>query len=229
MAAPSGVDGGRAGANPWLRPATLALWAQVAAAGALTLYTVASDSGDLMPVTALRAFLAALVGAWWAALFPRFVQGIPTPETNGTRRALRLLFPWVTALRLSLWLLSFLALSNVGPEVNTVAVTALLTVSLAYALAKNALYGTLGRFADEPLGPGRVRLGNWLNVAAPLALGIGVINLVPVRGLGTAPDLTGLVVYGTHAVLDGLSLWLAYQALNAQALNAQSRVGGERP
>ena len=201
--------------NRWRSPALVAQWLYVAAAFAVTAYTLLPGPNEDTTLMALRSLLSGLVGAWWAVVFGRYLRGQATPDTDGTLRALRVFFPWLTALRLSLWLLGLLQAGLVGSaEVNPVAMTALQTLSLAYALAKNAVYGTLARFAPDPAHPlGQRRLAEWLNLAAPLALAIGVINTVPVRGLSQGFNPTDVLVYGGYAVLDLLALGLSLLAV----------------
>lgn len=201
--------------NRWRTPALVAQAAYVLASFGVTAFTLLPGLNEGTVISALRSLLAGLVGAWWAVVFGHYVQGQATPDTDGTLRALQVFFPWLTALRLSLWLVSLLAASDLNwAEVNPVAFTALQTLALAYALAKNAVYGTLARFAADPQSTlGRLRLGQWLNLAAPLALAIGVINVVPMRGLGQGQDPGVLLMYGGYAVLDLLALGLSLLAL----------------
>ena len=201
--------------NRWRTPALAAQWLYVAATLGLTAYTLLPGLNEGTVLTGLRSLLAALVGAWWAVIFGRYLLGQGTPDTDGTLRALRLFFPWLTALRLSLWLLGLLALGgDVAAQVNPVALTALQTLSFGYLFAKNAVYGTLARHATDPANAlGRRRLGEWLNVAAPLALAIGVINTVPLRGMSAGFEPLTVALYGLHAALDLLALGLSLLAL----------------
>ena len=210
MTAPAGASG-----NRWRLPALTAQWLYVAASLGLTAYTLLPGLDEGTVVTGLRSLLAALVGAWWAVIFGRYLLGQGTPDTDGTLRALRLFFPWLTALRLSLWLLGLLALGgDVAAQVNPVALTALQTLSFGYLFAKHAVYGTLARYATDPANAlGRRRLGEWLNVAAPLALAIGVINTVPLRGMSAGFEPLNVAIYGLHAALDLLALGLSLLAL----------------
>ena len=205
--------------NRWRTPALVAQAAYVLASFGITAYTLLPGLNEGTAISALRSLLAGLVGVWWAVVFGRYVQGQPTPDTDGTLRALQVFFPWLTALRLSLWLLGLLAIGAVdAAEVNPVALTALQTLALAYILAKNAVYGTLTRFAPDPAHPlGRRRLAEWLNLAAPLALAIGVVNTVPVRGLSQGFNPTDVAVYGAYAALDLLALALSLLALREMA------------
>ena len=201
--------------NRWRTPALAAQWLYVAATLGLTAYTLLPGLNEGTVLTGLRSLLAALVGAWWAVIFGRYLLGQGTPDTDGTLRALRLFFPWLTALRLSLWLLGLLALGgDVAAQVNPVALTALQTLSFGYLFAKNAVYGTLARYATDPANAlGRRRLAEWLNVAAPLALAIGVINTVPLRGMSAGFEPLTVALYGLHAALDLLALGLSLLAL----------------
>lgn len=220
MTAPAGASG-----NRWRLPALTAQWPYVAASLGLTAYTLLPGLNEGTVVTGLRSLLAALVGAWWAVIFGRYLLGQGTPDTDGTLRALRIFFPWLTALRLSLWLIGLLALSgNVTAEVNPVALTALQTLSFGYIFAKNAVYGTLARYATDPANAlGRRRLGEWLNVAAPLALAIGVINTVPLGGVSEGFRTQDVVMYGVHAALDLLALGLSLLALREMQTPVRER------
>ncbi|PNY80239.1 hypothetical protein [Deinococcus koreensis] len=203
------------------RPAALsALWTLVVATFGLCAFSLWSSQ----PITAfsvlaaLRYFLAALVLVWWTGVFARVTLGEGLPETSGTLRALRLTFPWLTALRLSLWFLNVLALSGEGAsEASPVALTALLTVELGFILAKNAMYGTLARVAAAPLGNmGRLQLMSWLNAAAALNLAIGVVNVVPLAGMGGAPNLPTTIIFAMHALLDVAATLLAWKVVQLQ-------------
>jgi hypothetical protein len=220
VTAPAGASG-----NRWRLPALTAQWLYVAASLGLTAYTLLPGLNEGTVVTGLRSLLAALVGAWWAVIFGRYLLGQGTPDTDGTLRALRIFFPWLTALRLSLWLIGLLALSgNVTAEVNPVALTALQTLSFGYIFAKNAVYGTLARYATDPANAlGRRRLGEWLNVAAPLALAIGVINTVPLGGVSEGFRTQDVVMYGVHAALDLLALGLSLLALREMQTPVRER------
>lgn len=208
----------------WRSAAVAALWALVVATFALTAFSLwQAESVDAFSIFgALRLFLAALVLVWWTQVFTRYTAGQGARElegvvVDGPLLALRAVFPWLTAIRLTLWAVQFLALAvGAAPEVNTVAVAALITIELGFILAKNAVYGTLARFASSPQEMlGRARLMQWLNVAAALALGIGVINVVPIAGLSGERDLLSQVVYGLHAALDVLASVLALKAVQA--------------
>ncbi|WP_243759751.1 hypothetical protein [Deinococcus radiodurans] len=124
-----------------------------------------------------------------------------------------------------MWLIGLLALSgNVTAEVNPVALTALQTLSFGYIFAKNAVYGTLARYATDPANAlGRRRLGEWLNVAAPLALAIGVINTVPLGGVSEGFRTQDVVMYGVHAALDLLALGLSLLALREMQTPVRER------
>ncbi|MBZ9750666.1 hypothetical protein K7W42_07300 [Deinococcus sp. HMF7604] len=204
-------------ATRWRQAALVALWGLVAATFGLCAYSLASGwpPNDLGALGTARTFLAAVVLVWWTQVFARYTRPAPTPEEDGVWRSLRALFPWLTSLRLALWGLSlFVYLAGFLPEANPVALTALATVELGFILAKNAVYGTLVRFAAAPLEvAGRARLGSWLNAAAALSLAIGVVNLVPVAGLSGERPAADLWVYGLHAALDVAASLLALRAV----------------
>lgn len=201
----------------WRSAALVSLWALVAATFALTGYGMwrTQPLTEFSVLGALRLLLAGVVLVWWTQVFTRYTLSQDVPEGDGVLRALRVAFPWLTALRLSLWFLEALALlSGAAPQANPVALTALATIELGFIASKNAVYGTLARWASSPAEPlGRVRLGQWLNAAAALSLGIGVINVVPVAGLNSHVTLADQLVYGAHAALDVLATVLALRAL----------------
>lgn len=197
----------------WAAPAAYAQYAYALAAFVLAGYILESGINEISVLTALRSFLAGLVAVWWGRVLARYLGGQPTPDTDGTLRALRAFFPWVTALRLSLWLLLMLVLSG-NTEANSVTITAMLTITLGYALAKNAVYGTLARYAEDPASTaGQNKLFDWLNLAAPLAFALGVVNLVPARGIAGASDGFEYALYGLHAAADFVSLLAALWAV----------------
>ncbi len=206
----------------WQRAAVWALWAQVASLYALSAFALwrgqFSGQGWL---NAAESGLAALVLAWWTVLFSRVLRAQATPDTDGTWRALALTFPWLTALRASLWLVLLLGvLSGAAAEANPVALSAILTIWAGAIIASNAVAGNLVRLSAEPgSAPLRRRLREWLNASAALSLGMGVMNVVPVRGLGDAPDFTSQLAYGGAALLDVLATVLAYRALAEQGEN----------
>ncbi|WP_221089466.1 hypothetical protein [Deinococcus aquaedulcis] len=201
----------------WRTAALVALWALVVATFGLCAYAVWSGwpLSEFGWLGALRTLLSALVLVWWTQVFARYAQALKTEDDDGVLRSLRGLFPWLTALRLALWLMGvFLYAGGAVPDANPVALTALATVELGFILAKNAVYGTLARFAPAPLDlAGRAALASWLNVGAALSLAIGVVNLVPVAGLGGPRSAADLLVYGLHAALDVAAALLALQAL----------------
>lgn len=204
----------------WRRAALYALWGLVVATSLLCAFSLWSSQ----PVTAfsvlaaLRLFLAAVVLVWWTQVFSQVTLGRGLPPENGALRSLRVAFPWLTALRLSLWFLNVLALSGgAAAEANPVALTALLTVEVAFILAKNAMYGTLARVAGAPLdNVGRLKLMSWLNTAAALSLAIGVVNVVPLAGTGGGQPLQTTVIFGLHALLDVAATLLAWKVVQLQ-------------
>nr|WP_246363196.1 hypothetical protein [Deinococcus budaensis] len=170
--------------------------------------------------SAVEAGLAALVLAWWTLLLGRVTAGRAVPPGDGTLRALRFAFPWLTSWRLVLWFLTLLfVLSGGAPDANRVALTALLTVWPAGVLAGNAVYGSLARLAPNPADlAGRKRLADWLNLAAALSLGMAVFNLVPIAGFSTPPTPTDQLVYGVSGALDVAATLLALRAVRAAPL-----------
>lgn len=208
----------------WRTPALVALWAQVAALAGTAAFGLwrGGLGGRTWPVPqvwlgALEAGLAAVVLAWWTALLARVLRGVATPETGGTWRALVLTFPWLTALRASLWLALLLELlAGAGAGASPVALTALMTVWAGVIVASNATFAGLAAVATGPADPAaRRRLREWLNVSAALSLALGVMNVVPIEGFSAAPDLQTQLVYGGGALLDVLASVLAYHALGA--------------
>jgi len=212
----------------WRRAALLALSLQVL--GLLGLVAYGLWRGNLSQgawFSAIEAFLAALVLAWWTVILARFTAGQAVTPTDGTLRALRLAFPWLTSWRLVLWFLTLLfVLSGGAPEANRVALTALLTVWPAGVLAGNAVYGSLARLAPNPVDlAGRERLASWLNVAAALSLGMAVFNLVPIAGFSTAPTPTDQLVYGLSGALDVAATLLSLRAVRTAPLAERESTG----
>ncbi|WP_034385494.1 hypothetical protein [Deinococcus sp. YIM 77859] len=202
----------------WRLAALLALWVQVAVTFGVAVYALQSASfSESAWLNAVEALLAGLVLGCWTALLGRFTLGQAAAPTDGTLRALRFLFPWLTAYRLVLWFLTFLSvLAGAAPEANPVALTALLTVWGAAILTSNAVYGTLARLAPHPADlAGRRRLADWLNLAAALSLAMTVFNLVPIAGFSTVPTLADRLVYGLSGGLDVGATLLALGAVQA--------------
>lgn len=202
----------------WRAAALAALWVQVASLLATAAYAL--WRGQLSQgawFTAAEAGLAALVLAWWTRLLGRLTVGRAVPLTDGTLRALRLGFPWLTSLRLVLWGLTLLfVLTGGAPEAHPVALTALLTLWPASILAGNAVYGTLARLAPHPADvTGRGRLVDWLNLAAALSLGMAVFNVVPIAGFSDVPTRADQLVYGLGGLLDVAATLLALRAVHA--------------
>ncbi|MCP2015031.1 hypothetical protein L1280_002183 [Deinococcus sp. HSC-46F16] len=200
----------------WRTPALAALWAQVAGLVALAAYLLWREGfGGMSWLNGAEALLAALVLGLWTAVLGRFTAGRGMPPEDGTLRALRGLFPWLTSLRLALWFLTLVSvLGGAAPQANPVALTALLTVWPAAVLAGNAVYGTLARLAPEPADlVRRARLADWLNVAAALSLAMAVFNVVPIRGFSSVPGTADLWVYGLSGALDVAATLLARQAV----------------
>ncbi|WP_026332558.1 hypothetical protein [Deinococcus apachensis] len=209
---------GRLRARGWREAAFAALWVQVAGLFALVAFSLyRGNFSEGAWLSAIEAFLAGLVLAWWTLVLGRFTAGQAVPPTDGTLRALRIAFPWLTSFRLVLWFLTLLSvLSGGAPEANTVALTALLTVWPAGTLAGNAVYGTLARLAPNPADDtGRKRLADWLNLAAALSLAMAVFNVVPIRGFSDSPTLTDQLVYGLSGALDVLATLLAMRTVQS--------------
>lgn len=203
----------------WRSAALACLWAEVAVLlGSVAFVLWQGGSGVQSYFNAADFLLAALVLAWWTRIFARLSAGQATAPDDGTLRALALSFPWLTSLRAALWGLTLLALlTGLAPDANGVALTALMTVWGAAILASNAVNGSLVRLAPEPGDPaGRRRLLDWLNVSAALALGMVVLNVVPIRGFSGDPTLGAQLVYGLGGALDVVATVLALRALLAQ-------------
>lgn len=204
--------------NRWRVPALGALWVQVASLFAVSAYALwKGNFTGSAALSATEALLAGLVLTWWTLLFARVTLAQTVAPTDGVLRALRLVFPGLTALRAALWLsMLLMLLSGAGAQANPVALTTLMTVWGGAVLASNAVYGTLARLVTQPADPlQRQRLLDWLNVAAALSLGMGVLNVVPIAGFSTSPVLHTQVVYGLVAAVDVLATLLARQALRA--------------
>ncbi|ACO45241.1 hypothetical protein DEDE109153_10045 [Deinococcus deserti] len=212
----------------WRTPALVALWTQVVSLFAVSAYALWKGSfGFGAAISAAEAFLAGLVMVWWTLLYARLTQAQTVPPTDGVLRALQLVFPGLTALRAALWLMTLLALlSGAGAEASPVALTALVTVWGGAVVASNAVYGALVRLVTQPSDPlQRQRLLDWLNVAAALSLGMGVLNVVPIAGFSSPPVLHTQLVYGLVAAVDVLATVLARQALRAAPVPAPSDQG----
>ncbi|UQN07145.1 hypothetical protein [Deinococcus sp. QL22] len=229
MKAPTPKAVPNADAPRWRSLALAALWVQVASLFGLVAYVLwrgnaAGGLDELVWLSAFDSFLAALVMWWWTATFARVTLGqaistepLPGPDAPGAGqlRALRATFPWLTALRLSLWFLTVLSVVNTSSsEANPVALTALLTVWGAAIFASNAMYGSLARLATNPADPvGRERLLGWLNLSAALGVAMTVVNVVPTAGFSSTPNLTSQLVYGVIGLLDVAATLLAFRAL----------------
>lgn len=209
----------RAGATRQNNLRLAALVAQglyVASTFALAAYLLSGGLSESSALFAFRALLAGLVGVWWGVILGRYLRAQATPEGDGTLRALRAAFPWLTAYRLALWLLGLLLAGALDPTVNPGATLIVTLVSLAYILAKNAVYGTLAREAEQPQDEaGRARLAGWLNVGAALALALAVINGLPARGESPPPALA-LALSVMPALFDLLALAFARGAILAR-------------
>ncbi|MCD0162629.1 MULTISPECIES: hypothetical protein [unclassified Deinococcus] len=202
----------------WRSLALGALWVQVAALLGTAAFSLWRSADFSRYFNAAEALIAALVMAWWTTLLGRALNAQPTPGTDGVWRALSLTFPWLTSLRGALWALTlFSVLGGAAPEANPVALTALLTLWGAAIVASNATYGSLARLSSEPLAAApRRKLMDWLNLAAPLSLGMAVMNVVPIPGFGGAPTLSTQLVYGLGGLLDVAATLLALRALRVQ-------------
>ncbi|MFB9992923.1 hypothetical protein ACFFLM_13190 [Deinococcus oregonensis] len=220
------------GAPRWRSLALGTLWVQVASLFGLVAYALWADGLDEVAwLNALDSFLAALVMWWWTATLSRVTLGQPISTKTllgppapgaGQLRALRVVFPWLTALRFSLWFLTVLSVvSNSSLEANPVALTALLTTWGAAIFASNAMYGSLARLAASPANPiDQERLLGWLNLSAALSVAMTVFNVVPIAGFSSTPDLTNQVVYGLSGVLDVVATLLAFQAVKTMPVDA---------
>ena len=214
--------------NRWRSFALWALWAQVVSLFAVSAYALwKGNFTGSAALSATEAFLAGLVMVWWTLLYARVTLVEAIAPTDGVLRALRLVFPGLRALRAALWLMTLLMLlSGAGSEANPVALTTLMTVWGGAIMASNAVYGTLARLVTQPADPLQCqRLVEWLNVAAALSLGMGVLNVVPIAGFSSTPVLHTQVVYGLVAVIDVLATLLARQALRAAPFPSTSEDG----
>ena len=204
----------------WRTAALGALWVQVATLLFTAAYALWRDPrGPDGWLGGLEALLAALALAWWTALLGRLLRGETTGPGDGVRRALNLTFPWLTALRLALWgTLGLGLMAGIAPEANPVALTVLMTVWFGAILSSNAVFGTLTRLSAEPGDPLlRRRFQDWLNLSAALAVGMTVLNVVPIRGFSGTPELGTQLVYGVGGLLDVLATVLALRAVMATA------------
>lgn len=203
-----------------LRPLALGfLWAEVAAVfGTVAFALWREQLGPQGWINAFDALLGGLVLTWWTLVFTRLSAGQATPPDSGTLRALAAAFPWLTSFRAALWGLTLLGLLTGGaPEANTLALTALMTVWAAAILSSNAVNGSLVRLAPEPGNPAAARrLMDWLNVSAALAMGMTVLNVVPIAGFSATVTLDAQLVYGLVGVLDVTATVLALWVLLAR-------------
>lgn len=206
--------------NRWRTPALVALWVQVASVFAVAAYALWHGKFTFDAwISGGEAFLAALVLWWWTQLFSRLSLPQAILPSDGTLRAFALSFPILTIIRASLWGMLLLALlSGVAPQANSVALTALMTVWFGAIFAGNAVYGHTLSVALEPQNlPARTRLLEWLNVSAAMSLGMAIMNVVPIKGFGDAPDQVTQLVYGLSGLLDVVATVLALLALLPQA------------
>ncbi len=204
------------------------LWAEVVAVFGTAAFALwRDDFGTQGWLNAADAFLAALVLTWWTLTFAHLSAGQATSPGNGTLRALAVAFPWLTSFRAALWGITLLMLVTGGAaEANSVALTALMTVWGAAILASNAVNGSLVRLAPEPQNPAhRKRLMDWLNLSAALALGMAVLNVVPIAGFSGEVALSAQLVYGVGGLLDVVATVLALWALQARSASARAREG----
>ena len=195
------------------------LWAEVVAVFGTAAFALwRDDFGTQGWLNAADAFLAGLVLTWWTLIFTQLSTGEATKPGNGTLRALAVAFPWLTSFRAALWGITLLMLVTGGAaEANSVALTALMTVWGAAILASNAVNGSLVRLAPEPQSPAnRKRLMDWLNLSAALALGMAVLNVVPIAGFSGEVALSAQLVYGVGGLLDVIATVLALWALQAR-------------
>ncbi|WP_226342568.1 hypothetical protein [Deinococcus sp. AJ005] len=196
------------------------LWAEVVVVfGMVAFILLRGQPGPQEWINAFDSFLAALVLMWWTLVFTRVSAGEATSPGNGTLRALTVAFPWLTSFRAALWGVTLLGLATGGaPEANTLALTALMTVWGAAILASNAVNGSLVRLAPEPADLARrKRLMDWLNLSAALALGMAVLNVVPIVGFSASTTLSSQVVYGVGGLLDVVATVLALWTLMARS------------
>jgi hypothetical protein len=206
-------------ATRWRALALGFLWAEVVAVfGTAAFVLWRDDFGAQGWLNAVDAFLAALVLTWWTLIFTRLSTGGATTPGNGTLRALAVAFPWLTSFRAALWGITLLMLATGGAaQANPVALTALMTVWGAAILASNAVNGSLVRLAPEPdNAASRKRLMDWLNLSAALALGMAVLNVVPIAGFSGEVALSVQLVYGVGGLLDVVATVLALWALQAR-------------
>ncbi|MFK7603657.1 hypothetical protein ACI3L1_15745 [Deinococcus sp. SM5_A1] len=202
------------------------LWTQVVAVFGIVAFALWRDQfGPQGWLNAVDAFLAGLVLTWWTLVFTRVSAGQATPPEDGTLRALTAVFPWLTSFRAALWGLIVLSVAGgMFPEANTLALTALITVSGASVLASNAVNGSLVRLAPEPENPAnRKRLMDWLNLSAALALGVTVLNVVPIVGFSSTVPLSAQLVYGLGGLLDVIATVLALWVLMARGKRGEGQ------
>lgn len=214
--------------NRWRTPALIALWVQVVSVFGLCAFVLWDGKLNWSAwMSGAEAFLAALVLVWWTQLFAIVTQNRGVPTTNGTWRALAIVYPALTAVRIVLWGITLLAiLAGVAPEANSVALTALMTIWGGAIFASNATNAGMLRLAagsDEAVPLNRTHLTDWLNTSAALSLGMVVLNVVPIKGFSDTPELTSQLVYGIGGLLDVLATLLAFFALRAMGEAGQPK------
>ncbi|WP_291426615.1 hypothetical protein [Deinococcus sp.] len=216
------------GHNRWRFPALLFSWLDVAAClGAATYLLWNANFQGAAWFDAVSMLLAGLVLAWWTTIFGRVTLGLGVPATDGTLRALAVSYPLLTSLRLVIWGLTLLViLDGTFPTANPVALTAMMTLWGAAIMAANAVNAGLVRLAtvtDELVRPQAERLSDWLNLSAALALGMLVINFVPIKGYGTPPTPTMNLVYAAGGLLDLVSALFQFLAVRQLAQHTTPR------
>ncbi|WP_420597107.1 hypothetical protein [Deinococcus sp.] len=204
-----------------------ALWVQVAA---LVVYGVydALRGGPAWWLGTADVVLATLSLGLWTVLLGVFLRGVAVDASDRRLTAFRLIFPWLIALRASIWLLSTLAiLGDAGNNANPVAVLTLFLVWGGNIVAGLVVYAVSAVLFVKPAdAAGRARLLTWLNVAAALGAGIALMNIWPPTGFVPAPAFQDQLISGVQGALDVTATLLALRAVQVAPVAERERVRG---
>ncbi|GHF99368.1 hypothetical protein GCM10017783_09230 [Deinococcus piscis] len=230
MSAGQPVSSGQGAPTGWRTAALAALGAQVLALFLVAGYVLSKDLPN--PVSgwldAGHHFLTGILTLWWALLLGRLTlgRGVAQGEyLDRVRQALTLTFPLLTSFRGVLWGITALALAGGTSQAHPVALTALMTIWGASIIASYMGFFWLLRWSD--LGPAegssaKWQLADWLNLSAALALGMTVINVVPITGFSVSLSQADQLVYGLSGLLDVIATLLSLQAVRLTGPNDAS-------
>lgn len=232
------ADAGQAAPPGWRVAALVALGAQVLALFLVAGYVLSKElpSAATGYLDAGHSFFTGVLTLWWALLLGRLTLGrgvVPGEYLDRVRRVLTFAFPLLTTFRGVLWGVTALALAGGATQGHPVALTALMTVWGASIIASYMSFFWLVRWADpQPAatGPGpahaKAQLEDWLNLSAALALGMTVVNVVPITGFSVNLSQTDQWVYGLSGLLDVAATLLALQAVRLTGPAPAARASG---